>query len=126
MSDQDIIARFFERVVGPHPEVPATISGRLRFDVEGGPRREHWKVTFGGGSVSVERSDGHAECVARTDAATLAAIIEGRQNAMAALLRGSVMVEGDTLLMAVFRSLLTATEPAPAGERSGAWTGRRR
>ena len=110
----DVILDFFESISGPHPEVPDTISGSLRFDLENGKRSECWRVTLNQGAVSSSRSNAPADCVVHTDKATLAAIIEGRANAMAALLRGAVRVEGQALLMAYFRRLFT--EPAAAHE----------
>jgi len=113
-SASDVILDFFESVHGSHPEVPDTITGSLRFDLENGKRSECWRVTLNKGVVSSARSNASADCVVHTDKATLAAIIEGRANAMAALLRGAVRVEGQALLMAYFRRLFT--EPAAAHE----------
>lgn len=45
----DVISAFFESISGPHPEVPKTISGSLRFDLENDNRIEHWRVTFAKG-----------------------------------------------------------------------------
>ena len=115
----DAISAFFELTAGAHPEVPNTVSGSLRFDLENGKRSECWRVTIDKGVVSSERSDASADCLVHTDKATLGAIIQGRANAMAALLRGAVRVEGEAVLMAYFRRLLTAPAAAHEAQRLG-------
>jgi putative sterol carrier protein len=110
---EDIIRRFFEDLPGPQPEIPKTIKGTLRFDLQDGKQAEHWLLTFDKGKVSVAESDAAADCIMSTDKATLEAIIEGRMNAMAALLRGVISVEGRSLLMAVFRMMLPAPVAVP-------------
>ena len=107
----DAISAFFELTAGAHPEVPNTVSGSLRFDLENGKRSECWRVTIDKGVVSSERSDASADCVVHTDKETLEAIIQGTANAMAALLRGAIRLEGEAVLMAYFRRLLTARQP---------------
>ena len=110
---EDIIRRFFEDLAGPHPEIPKTISGTLRFDLQDGKRREQWLVTFTKGIVSATESDAPADCVMRTEKKTFAAIIEGRMNVMASLLRGTIEVEGRALLVVVFRMLFEAPSTTP-------------
>ena len=122
---EDVISTFFEKVAGPHPAVPRTISGSLRFDLENGNRTEHWRVTFAKGVVSTARSNAPADCIVRTNKDTLESIIQGRVNAMAALLRGLIKVEGQALLLALFRSLLTAPAAMTESKRIGKMSGRR-
>ena len=110
---EDIVRSFFAGINGSHPVIPKTISGTLRVDIEGGKRLEQWLVTFNEGVVSAIESDEPADCIMRADKATFAAIVEGRMNVMAALLRGVIVVEGRTLLMAVFRRLLVAQVSTP-------------
>src|SRR5215469_6463654 len=94
-SASDVIVDFFESIPGPHPEVPKPISGSLRFDLEDGKRSESWRVTLARGEVSSARSNASADCVVHTDKETLGAIIQGRANAMAAVLRGALRAEGE-------------------------------
>ena len=121
----DVIVEFFESIVGAHPALPNTISGSLRFDLENGKRSECWRVTIDKGVVSSERSDASADCLVHTDKATLGAIIQGRANAMAALLRGAVRVEGEAVLMAYFRRLFTEPAAMHEAQRLRKNTGRR-
>jgi putative sterol carrier protein len=121
----NVISSFFESLTGPHVELPKTISGALRFDLENG-RSEHWRVTFDKGMVSTSSSDAAADCIAHSSKETMAAIIQGTDNAMAALLRGTITVEGKTLLLALFRNLLTKPTAGPkVTQRVGKNTGRR-
>jgi putative sterol carrier protein len=53
------------------------------------------------------------------------AIIQGRVNAMAALLRGAMKIEGQVLLLALFRSLLNAPAARTEAKRVGKYTGGR-
>jgi len=103
----DMIPAFFESISGAHPEVPETISGSLKFDVKEGNASESWRVTFSQGVVSSARSNETADCVVRTDKATLEAIIEGKVNTLVALLRGELSVDGEALLLTLCRSLFT-------------------
>ena len=116
---RQVIDAFFESIAGAHPEVPNTVSGSLRFDLENGKRSECWRVTIDKGVVSSERSDASADCVVHTDKETLEAIIQGTANAMAALLRGAIRLEGEAVLMAYFRRLLTAPAAAHEAQRLG-------
>ena len=106
-SAGDVIPAFFESIAGPHPELPKTISGSLRFELKDGNRSEYWRVTITKGVASCAHSKAPADCVVHTDKATFEAIVQGRANPMAAVLRGAVRVEGEALLMAYFRSLFT-------------------
>jgi putative sterol carrier protein len=125
VTEKDVISAFFESISGPHPAVPKTISGSLRFDLENNNRTEHWRVTFNKGTVSTSRANAAADCIVRTDKATLEAIIHGQVNAMAALLRGSIQVEGQALLLALFRGLLTEPSAKKEPQRVGKNSGRR-
>ncbi len=123
--EEDVISAFFDSICGPHPAVPRTISGSLRFDLKEGNRSEHWRVTFTKGSVSAARSNAAADCVVQSDKATIEDIIRGRENAMAALLRGAIKVEGKVLLLALFRGLLNTPAAKHEAQRLGRNTGRR-
>src|SRR5690349_24319903 len=84
---------FFERLEECGAESRAgRVRGTVRVEVEDG---ERWCVTFDRGALGVSRDVLDAECVVRTDRATLEGMVEGRVNATAALLRGLVHGEGD-------------------------------
>jgi putative sterol carrier protein len=92
---------------GPNPLL-AKVSGTLRFDAVDGDRVEHWHVTFDKGSVRVSRRNAKADAVIRADRQMLDEIFSGRENAMAALLRGALIPEGDPALMLRFQRILSA------------------
>lgn len=122
---EDVIPAFFERIAGRHLQVPRAISGSLRFDLVDGNRTDHWRVNIAKGMVSAVRSNAPADCVVYTDKATMEAIIQGRTNAMAALLRGAIKVEGQAFLLAVFRGMFTAPAAKTESKRVGSMSGRR-
>ena len=82
----------------------------VRFDVTRGNDVDHWNVRIDNGDITVSRGDHRADCVIGADQAVFDAIATGQANAMAALLRGTLRVEGDAELFVIARHLL----PAPA------------
>ena len=67
----------------------------MRFDLEDGKETERWLVAVVKGDVAVSRKNAAADCVVRADKALFDGIASGEANAMAALLRGAMSVEGD-------------------------------
>jgi len=83
-------------------------SGRLRFDLGNGARVEHWYVTIKEGDLAVSRASGVADAVARVDKALFEEMAQGRVNAVTAVLRGLIEVEGDLGLLMSFQRLFPA------------------
>ena len=81
-------------------------SGTLRFDLADGRAVEHWTVTIESGDVSVSRAKAKADAVVRVDRDFFDGIVSGRENAMAAMLRGVLVPEGDLGLVMSFQRLL--------------------
>jgi putative sterol carrier protein len=97
-----------------HEPLLSHCAGTLRFDLsDGGGRTEHWLVRIKGGDVSVGHDDAPADCVVRARRSDFDAIASGRANAMAAVLRGALQVEGDLQLLMLFQRVL----PGPPGAR---------
>ena len=92
-------------------------SARLRFDVGPGDGRgqakgtEHWFVHVDDGDVTVTRSQAQADAIVRLDRADLEAIVAGRMNATAAVLRGRLACEGSMAALIMFQRCL----PGPPG-----------
>jgi putative sterol carrier protein len=63
--------------------------------------------------VTVAHRRAHADAVVRVDGELLDRIVTGKANALTAMLRGDMTVEGDHELMVYFQRLL----PAPPGAR---------
>ncbi len=116
----DPVVDFFEEL-GARGSEPLLhrASGTLRFDLEHGKKREHWLVTVDKGAVAVSRRNVKADCIVRMDRALFADIVRGRANAIAALLRGVVGVEGDLELLMLFQRLF----PGPASTHGDAAEG---
>jgi putative sterol carrier protein len=102
----DATARFFDRL-GALGHVPALgkASGTLRFDLKGRKRTTRWLVTVDKGDVAVSQRNAKADCVVRAEENVFERIASGEQNAMAALLRGAVEIEGDEALLLPFQRL---------------------
>ena len=122
----DTTAAFFEELA-QRGYVPAaeTMRGSVRFDLRNGKRTERWLVSVDRGAVTVSRRNAAADAVVRTDKALFEGLVRGEVNAMAAMLRGALTIEGDGGLLLLFQRLLGPTtaprkpsEASPAGSTS--------
>lgn len=86
-------------------------SASLRFDVGSGSGADHWYVQVSDGDVAVSQSTGPADAVAHIQREHMEAIVTGRMNAMAAVLRGLVPCEGSMSALIMFQRCL----PGPPG-----------
>jgi putative sterol carrier protein len=112
--------RFFAALAKKKSEpLLRTVSGTLRCDLEDGERTEHWYVTIERGDVTVSHKRAAADCILSTDLATFEAILDGKINAMAAVLRGLVSVEGRVRLVVALQALFTPSAGAPTGQVAG-------
>jgi putative sterol carrier protein len=105
---------FFEGLAarGHEPLLDAT-SGTLRIDAVDGRRVEHWYVAVRNGDVDVSHSNTDADAVLKIDSDLLARMVGGSANAMAAMLRGDLDVDGDLRLLLSFQRLF----PGPPASR---------
>jgi ubiquinone biosynthesis protein UbiJ len=98
---------------GPFPLLSRT-TGSVRVDVVDGPRTEHWTISIDRGDVGVTRGAvGDADCSVRADRACFERLLAGRENGMAAVLRGAVSCTGDAELLVQFHRLF----PGPPGQK---------
>jgi putative sterol carrier protein len=81
-------------------------TGTVRFDLTNGKRKERWLVSIDKGDIAVSHRNAQADCVVRGDKRVFDGIATGEVNAMAAILRGTIFAEGDTLLAVLFQRLL--------------------
>jgi SCP-2 sterol transfer family len=114
----DPINDFFAGLAAPgHLATFEHEAGTVRFDVPDAIDSaditdvEHWHVTVDDGDVSVTRKQLPAEAAARIARPNLELIVTGRLNAMAALLRGMLSVEGNVATLMMFQRCL----PGPPG-----------
>jgi putative sterol carrier protein len=96
-----------------HEPLLEKATGTLRFDLARGKRTDRWHVAISKGDIAVSRRNSAADCVVRMDGAVFDDLAGGEENAMAALLRGLITVEGDDELVALFQGLF----PGPPTSR---------
>jgi putative sterol carrier protein len=73
--------------------------GTARFDIVSGRKTDRWLVAIDNGKISVSRRNDSADCVIRVDRALFEQLVAGRKNAVAAVLRGDLAVDGDWRLL---------------------------
>ena len=110
----DPTARFFE-ALGEHSHEPLLrkATGSTRFDLVAGRKTDRWLVTVDKGDIAVTRQGGHADCVLRAQKAMFDKVAAGKLNAVAAVLRGDIQVEGDWRLLVRMQRLF----PGPRAAR---------
>ena len=108
----DATSEFFDELAERgHEPLLEHVTGTLRFDLGPGRKTDHWLVSIVKGDVSVSRESAPADCAVRMDRALFDGVASGRKNAVAALLRGAIGVEGDIELLMLFGRLF----PGPPG-----------
>ena len=90
----------------------ALFDGVVRFDVREGDEVERWYVTMKKGMVAVDREGAEPDCVVSGDRATIEAVLSGRANAMAALLRDALHVQGKVVLLTALQRLFPGSPGA--------------
>jgi putative sterol carrier protein len=110
-------ADFFERLKQRgHEPLLDKVTGTVRFELTNGKTAERWLVNLDRGDIAVSQKGGKADCTARMPEALFNEIATGRENAMAAVLRGAVIVEGNPELLILLQRLFPGP-PQPAGKR---------
>lgn len=95
------------------------VNGRLRLDLVDGRQVDSWLIVIEDGNVQIARDGGEADCVIQADRVFFDRIAAGEANALSALLRGLIQIEGNLpLALSVGRAL-----PGPPHSR---WRGSRR
>jgi len=102
----DKVAPFFEGLGEKrHVRFLEGASGTLLVEITDGKNVERWYVTIKRGDVSVSDKGTAPDCVVRADKATFEAILTGQMNAIPALLRGKLEVDGRVSLLVALQSL---------------------
>ena len=105
--------------------IPEQDTRSVRFEVTDHGASEHWRVGIGQGRVRVSHDESAVDCVVRADRALFDDLASGRANAMAALLRGALAIEGDPVPLVLIQRLFpgppvaTISRPDPA---MGTWS----
>jgi len=105
----DPISDFFAGLTEPgHIATFEREAATLRFDVDDG---EHWHITIHDGDVSVTRERLPADACVQVTRPHFEAMVTGRLNTQAALLRGLLTCEGSVAALMTFQRCL----PGPPG-----------
>jgi hypothetical protein len=117
----DAVARVFEDLAARgHVPRLGSVTAVVRFDVVDGRRTDHWLLTVKNGIVEVSRKRSAADVVIRCERALADRLFTGKANAMSAVLRGELTVEGSADLLVLIQRLL----PRPhAARRKGVAAG---
>lgn len=106
-ADADPVSQFFTGLTETsHLATFDRESATLRFDIADGDNVERWYVSVHDGRVMVTRQDRPADAIVRVERAHFAAMVEGRLNAQAALLRGLLTCEGSLAAVVTFQRCL--------------------
>ncbi len=100
---------FFEALgrEGHHPML-ASVRATVRFDLRHEGKTERWFLAIDRGDVAVSRRNVAADCVIRAERSLFEGLASGHVNAMAALLRGDLVAEGDPEVLVRLRRLFAA------------------
>ncbi len=88
-----------------HEPLLERATGTVRFDLSSGKRTARWLVTIKKGDVTVSQRNARGDCVVRADRGVFDQVVKGEVNAMAALLRGVMDIDGDPALLVLFQRL---------------------
>jgi putative sterol carrier protein len=114
-SMPDATTEFFSELEARHHEpLLETTRGTLRFDLASRNRTTRWLIEIEDGDISISHRNAKADCVVRAKKSLFDGIATGQQNAMAAVLRGEVDIEGERTLLVRFQKLF----PGPEGEKA--------
>jgi putative sterol carrier protein len=110
----DAIVEFFEELGRRgHEPLLAKVTGRVRFDLVDGGRTDRWLVAVDNGGVAVSHQGGPADCTIRTDRALFERLCHGKENAIAAVLRGALICTGNVELLFAIQRIF----PGPPRDR---------
>jgi putative sterol carrier protein len=101
----DATTGFFQDIgARGHEPLLEKATGSMRFDLSNG-KRSRWLVRIEKGDVTVSQENAQADCVASADKGVFEGIVKGETNAMAAVLRGLMHIDGDPELLVLFQRL---------------------
>jgi hypothetical protein len=122
----DATTRFFDGLSRRrHEPLLARVVGTAQFEITNNGDTndgdaEHWYLRIDKGDLEVSREPVQADCVIRVGRDQLNDLVTGKENAMAELLRGALVVEGDPeLLVLVQRLFVRQSDQDVETEREG-------
>jgi putative sterol carrier protein len=113
---------FFDHVAARgHEPLLEKATGVLRIDLSEGDRTDRWFISVDHGDITVTQTECPADCTLLMEGALFDRMTRGEVNAMAAVLRGDIGIEGDLELVVMIQRLmrsLAGAEPVQ-GQPSG-------
>ena len=111
----DSISDFFQRLgERGHEPLLSHLRGAVRFDVRGNDgEHDQWVVTVDSGAVTVSHGYADVDCVISAGRALFERLINGEENATAAVLRGALRVSGDVEMLLTIQRIF----PGPVSQR---------
>jgi len=111
----DATDTFFAELGGrAHEPLLEKAKGTIRFELGRGKKTDPWFVAIDKGDVRVSRKNATADGTLRTTGELFDGLARGEVNAMAAVLRGAVELEGDPVLFVLLQGLFPGP-PARGG-----------
>src|SRR5436190_21221610 len=98
-----------------HVQLLEQATGSVRVELGNGKGAERWFVMVDKGDVAVSHKAGAADCTLRSSKALFDRIAGGDVNAVAAVLRGELQIEGNWELLVLFQRLF----PSPSNGGGG-------
>ncbi|PZG13767.1 sterol-binding protein [Micromonospora craterilacus] len=95
----------------------AKSSGTLRIDLHEGPQTTHWLVRIDRGEIQVSQQDMEADAVIGATPALFEGLVTGRENGLAALLRGDMTLTGDARLVVQMERIFPGPQHAQGPRR---------
>jgi putative sterol carrier protein len=89
------------------------ITAKVQFNITDRRNVAHWLVEIDEGDIHVSRQDGNGRCGVCADRALFDGIVTGHVNAIAAMLRGALWVDGDRETWVLMQRLF----PGPCSQR---------
>ena len=111
----DATAEFFERLrARGHDSRLDRVTGSLRLEIENGKEIDRWIVAIDKGDIRVSHKNAKADCTVRARKELFDDLAQGKANAMASLLRGTLAIDGNYELLVLFQRILPGPGDAAA------------
>jgi putative sterol carrier protein len=106
----DATTEFFEALEARgHEPALKKASGSMRFDLTDNGRKTRWLVEIDHGDIAVSHRNAKADCVIRADKSLFEDIATGKANAVAAVLRDELVIDGNPELVVLFQRMFPGT-----------------
>ena len=120
----DTISDFFQELgERGHQPLLSHMQGAVRFDVRDDDGQvDQWFVAVDRGAVTVTHGHAEADCAIGGDRALLERLINGEENAIAAVLRGALRVSGDVEMLLTIQRIFPgppSSQRTTVGQQGG-------